>query len=71
MVHQLDAQVSAQAKQIQALQQQVSQLLTPNQVADLVWQKIKDINYLYRIGFVSVAHTMHLITIYGCISMIW
>jgi hypothetical protein len=29
----------------------VSQLLTPSQVADLVWQKIKDINYLYRLGF--------------------
>jgi hypothetical protein len=49
----LQAQLSAQAKQIQALQQQVNQLLTPQQVADLVWQKIKDVNYLYRLGFVS------------------
>lgn len=49
----LQTQVNTQAKQIQALQQQVSALLTPQQVADLVWQKIKDINYLYRLGFLA------------------
>jgi hypothetical protein len=39
--------------QVNTLQAQVNSLLTPNQVADLVWQKIKDINYLYRLGFLA------------------
>lgn len=33
------------------LQQQVNSMLTPSQIADLVWQKIKDTNYLYRLAF--------------------
>jgi hypothetical protein len=36
---------------VNQLQTQVNGLLTPTQVADLVWQKIKDINYLYRMAF--------------------
>lgn len=50
-VQKLQQQLDAQQNTITALQLQVSQLLTPSQVADLVWQKIKDINYLYRLAF--------------------
>lgn len=52
-VQKLQQQIDAQQKTITALQLQVSQLLTPSQVSDLVWQKIKDINYLYRLGFIQ------------------
>lgn len=38
-------------KTVAALQNQVNALLTPSQVSDLVWQKLKDMNYLYRLGF--------------------
>ncbi len=43
---------SLEAKIFQ-LQQQVNALLTPAQVADLVWSKIKDVNYLYRLAFLA------------------
>ena len=45
--------VASVMKQVNALQSQVNALLTPNQVADLVWQKIKDINFLYRLAFLA------------------
>lgn len=52
-VKQMQSTLDQQQKIITALQQQVSQLLTPSQVSDLVWQKIKDINYLYRLAFIA------------------
>lgn len=52
-VKQLQQQIDTQQNAITALQQQVAQLLTPSQVSDLVWQKIKDVNYLYRLAFIS------------------
>ena len=45
------AQVDMLQRRLDALTAQVNGLLTPSQVADLVWQKIKDINYLYRLAF--------------------
>lgn len=47
------ASVASLQKQVAALQAQVNALLTPSQVADLVWQKIKDVNYLYRLAFLA------------------
>jgi hypothetical protein len=52
-VKQLQQKVDAQQNTITALQLQVSQLLTPSQVSDLVWQKLKDMNYLYRLAFIA------------------
>lgn len=49
----LTDKVNALQGQVQSLQAQVNSLLTPNQVADLVWQKIKDVNYLYRLAFIA------------------
>ena len=46
-------QVVEQQKQIQALQAQVNALLTPAQVADLVWAKVWDANYQIRMGFLA------------------
>lgn len=43
--------VASTMKQLNALQSQVNALLTPSQVADLVWAKLKDMNYLYRLAF--------------------
>ena len=40
-------------KRIDLLQNQINNLLTPQQVADLVWQKLKDMNYLYRLAFLA------------------
>lgn len=48
-----NASVASLTKRVNALQSQVNALLTPSQVADLVWQKIKDINYLYRLAFLA------------------
>lgn len=48
-----NASVASLTKRVNALQSQVNGLLTPSQVADLVWQKIKDINYLYRLAFLA------------------
>lgn len=48
-----NASVASVMKQLNALQSQVNALLTPSQVADLVWQKLKDMNYLYRLAFVA------------------
>jgi len=39
--------------QVNQMQTQINGLLTPSQVADLVWQKIKDMNYLYRLAFLA------------------
>lgn len=50
-VNQLQRQVNDLKSQLAATQSQVNALLTPSQVSDLVWQKIKDINYLYRLAF--------------------
>jgi D-alanyl-D-alanine dipeptidase len=47
------AKVAEQSKQIEQLQAQINALLTPNQVTDLVWSKIWDVNYLIRLGFVE------------------
>ena len=47
----LSTQVVNQQKQINDLTQRVNALLTPSQVNDLVWQKLKDMNYLYRLAF--------------------
>jgi len=47
------AKVAEQSKQIEQLQAQINALLTPNQVTDLVWSKIWDVNYLIRLGFVD------------------
>jgi hypothetical protein len=47
------AKVAEQSRQIQALQAQVNALLTPNQVADLVWAKVWDANYQIRMGFLA------------------
>lgn len=47
------AKVAEQSKQIQALQLQINSLLTPSQVADLVWSKVWDINYQIRMGFLA------------------
>ena len=46
-----NASVASVMKQLNALQSQVNALLTPSQVSDLVWQKLKDMNYLYRLAF--------------------
>jgi len=45
--------VKALQAQMATMQTQVNALLTPAQVADLVWQKIKDVNYLYRLAFLA------------------
>lgn len=47
------AQIAALQAQVNALQAQVNSLLTPNQVADLVWAKIWDVNYQIRMGFIA------------------
>lgn len=47
----LSRTVASLDARLTAIQNQVNGLLTPSQVADLVWQKIKDINYLYRLAF--------------------
>lgn len=52
-VDRLTKQVNALQSQLAAQQSQIDALLTPSQVADLVWQKIKDINYLYRLAFLA------------------
>lgn len=46
-------QVAALQAQVNALQAQVNSLLTPNQVADLVWTKVWDANYQIRMGFLA------------------
>jgi len=45
--------IKALQGQMATMQTQVNALLTPAQVADLVWQKIKDVNYLYRLAFLA------------------
>lgn len=52
-VQQLKARVTSLEQQVAALQNQVNQLLTPNQVADLVWSKVWDANYQIRMGFIA------------------
>lgn len=47
----LEAKVYQLQSQVNQLQSQVSGMLTPSQIADLVWSKIKDTNYLYRLAF--------------------
>lgn len=49
----LRRQVNDLTAKLDAMQRQVNGLLTPSQVADLVWQKIKDVNYLYRLAFLA------------------
>jgi len=46
-------QIAALQAQVNALQAQVNMLLTPNQVADLVWAKVWDANYQIRMGFLA------------------
>jgi hypothetical protein len=53
-----NASVKSLTKQLATLQAQVNALLTPAQVSDLVWQKIKDINYLYRLAFLAWPRTV-------------
>jgi len=52
-MQQLKARVTTLEQQVAALQTQVNNLLTPNQVADLVWSKVWDINYQIRMGFLA------------------
>ena len=52
-VQQVKARTTALEQQVAALQTQVNNLLTPNQVADLVWSKVWDINYQIRMGFLA------------------
>lgn len=47
----LERQVNTLQSQLAAMQSQVNALLTPSQVNDLVWQKLKDMNFLYRLAF--------------------
>ena len=49
----LQGQIDALRNQVVAQQNQINALLTPNQVSDLVWSKIKDVNYLYRLAFLA------------------
>ena len=49
----LKARVTSLEQQVATLQNQVNQLLTPNQVADLVWAKVWDANYQIRMGFLA------------------
>lgn len=49
----LQKTVSALQAQVNALQAQVNSLPTNSTVADIVWQKLKDMNYLYRLGFLA------------------
>lgn len=49
----LQGQIDALRNQVAAQQNQINALLTPNQVSDLVWSKIKDVNYLYRLAFIA------------------
>jgi len=46
-------QIAELQAQVNALQAQVNMLLTPNQVADLVWAKVWDANYQIRMGFLA------------------
>ena len=52
-MQQLHVRVTTLEQQMAALQAQVNTLLTPNQVADLVWSKVWDINYQIRMGFLA------------------
>ena len=52
------SQVAALQAQVAALQAQVNTLLTPSQVADLVWAKIWDVNYQIRMGFITGKSTI-------------
>jgi hypothetical protein len=52
-VQQVKARTTALEQQVAALQIQVNNLLTPQQVADLVWSKVWDINYQIRMGFLA------------------
>ena len=56
-VNNLKTQVANQQTQINALSAQVQSLaaqqLTPQQIQDIVWSKIWDVNYLIRLGFIN------------------
>lgn len=52
-VQKLQTRVSVLEQQVISLQKQVNTLLTPNQVSDLVWSKVWDINYQIRMGFLA------------------
>jgi len=49
----LKARVTSLEQQVATLQNQINTLLTPNQVADLVWAKVWDANYQIRMGFLA------------------
>ena len=49
----LKARVTSLEQQVATMQNQINQLLTPNQVADLVWAKVWDANYQIRMGFLA------------------
>ena len=49
----LKARVTTLEQQVATMQNQINQLLTPNQVADLVWAKVWDANYQIRMGFIA------------------
>jgi hypothetical protein len=55
---QLKARVTSLEQQVATLQNQVNTLLTPNQVADLVWAKVWDANYQIRMGFLAGKSTI-------------
>jgi hypothetical protein len=52
-MQQLKARVTSLEQQVVTLQNQINQLLNPNQVADLVWSKVWDANYQIRMGFIA------------------
>lgn len=47
------AQIDALQAKINKMQAQIDSLMTPNQVADLVWSKVWDVNYQIRMGFIA------------------
>ena len=51
----LQTQISAMQNQISSLQ---SQIFTQQQIEDIVWQKIWDVNYLIRMGFLQGSSTI-------------
>jgi archaellum component FlaC len=55
---QLKARITALEQQVATMQNQINQLLTPNQVADLVWSKVWDANYQIRMGFLAGKSTI-------------
>jgi hypothetical protein len=58
----LSADVTALKKQVATLTSQInnmqSQILNKQQIEDIVWSKIWDVNYLIRLGFIQGSSTI-------------